>query len=96
MLILLAAAITLGVIGSLSHTSKHDAQFDAKMAVLREEIDHHVEEEEGELFPKVQKLLADDELDDLGTVMEDLADELKEDGAPRAHVPAETGEATGL
>ena len=27
-----------------------DEQFDAKMKVLKELIDHHVEEEEGELF----------------------------------------------
>jgi serine-type D-Ala-D-Ala carboxypeptidase/endopeptidase (penicillin-binding protein 4) len=33
-LILLAAAITLGLVGSLSHTSKHDAQFDAGSAVV--------------------------------------------------------------
>jgi serine-type D-Ala-D-Ala carboxypeptidase/endopeptidase (penicillin-binding protein 4) len=33
-LILLAAAITLGLLGSLSHTSKHDAQFDAGSAIV--------------------------------------------------------------
>ena len=33
-LILLAAAITLGLIGSLSHTSNHDAQFDAGAPVV--------------------------------------------------------------
>jgi D-alanyl-D-alanine carboxypeptidase/D-alanyl-D-alanine-endopeptidase (penicillin-binding protein 4) len=33
-LILLAAAITLGLVGSLSHTSDHDAQFDAGSAVV--------------------------------------------------------------
>ena len=34
MLILLAGAITLGLLGSLSHTSNHDAQFDAGSAVV--------------------------------------------------------------
>ncbi|MFZ1994148.1 MAG: D-alanyl-D-alanine carboxypeptidase [Solirubrobacteraceae bacterium] len=34
MLILLAAAMTLGLLGSLSHTSNHDAQFDAGSAVV--------------------------------------------------------------
>ena len=34
MLIFLAAAITLGLIGSLSHTSNHDATFDAGSAVV--------------------------------------------------------------
>jgi hemerythrin superfamily protein len=84
------------IIADLLEMDADDAQFDAKMTVLREEIDHHVEEEEGELFPKVEKLLADDELEDLGMVMEDLAEELKEEGSPRAQVPAETGEAAPL
>ena len=34
MLILLAAAITLGLLGSLSHTSNHDAQFDAGSSIV--------------------------------------------------------------
>ena len=34
-----------------------DEQFDAKMKVLKELIEHHVEEEEGELFPIGAKML---------------------------------------
>ncbi len=33
-----------------------DETFDAKCQVLQEEVEHHVEEEETELLPKVQKL----------------------------------------
>jgi hemerythrin superfamily protein len=84
------------IIADLLEMDVDDAQFDAKMTVLEEEIEHHVEEEEGELFPKVKRMLAEDELEDLGIVMQDLADELKEDGAPRAAVPAETGEAAPI
>jgi hemerythrin superfamily protein len=32
-----------------------DEMFDARMQVLQEQIEHHVEEEETEYFPKVQK-----------------------------------------
>jgi hemerythrin superfamily protein len=32
-----------------------DEMFDAKVSVLKEQIEHHVEEEETEYFPKVQK-----------------------------------------
>jgi hemerythrin superfamily protein len=84
------------IIADLLELEPSDAQFDAKISVLREQVEHHVEEEEGDLFPKVKKLLSDDELDDLGVVMEDTAEELKADGAPREQVPAETGSAAPL
>ncbi|HEY6051285.1 MAG TPA: hemerythrin domain-containing protein [Thermoanaerobaculia bacterium] len=84
------------VIADLLECEPSDPQFDAKVKVLQEQIDHHVEEEEEELFPKVQKMLSKDELEDLGMVMEDLAQELLEGGAPRQQVPAETGAAAPL
>jgi hemerythrin superfamily protein len=83
-------------IADLMEMSPGDAQFDAKCTVLKEQIEHHVEEEEDELFPKVKKLLKKEELEDLGVVMEDMAEELKSSGAPRQNVPAETGEAAPL
>src|SRR5205814_6742902 len=66
------------IIADLLEMDPAEGQFDAKIAVLKEQVEHHVEEEEGELFPKVQKLLSEDELEDLGVVMEDMAEELKE------------------
>ena len=68
-----------------------DRQFEAKIAVLKEQVLEHAKEEEKELFPKVKKVLAKDELDDLGMVMEDMARELEEMGSPRMQVPSETG-----
>jgi len=83
-------------IADLMEMSSDEPQFDAKVKVLKEQIEHHVEEEEQELFPKVRKVLAKEELEDLGVVMEDMAEELKASGAPREAVPAETGEAAPL
>ena len=84
------------LIADLLDMSPEDAQFDAKVTVLREQVEHHVEEEEGELFPRVKKMFKEDELEDLGMVMEDMAEELKDPGAPCESVPAETGSAAPL
>jgi hemerythrin superfamily protein len=84
------------LIADLMEMSSDDPQFDAKVTVLQEQIEHHVEEEENELFPKVRKMLKKEELEDLGVVMEDMAEDLKASGAPRESVPAETGKAAPL
>jgi hemerythrin superfamily protein len=84
------------LIADLLEMSSDDPQFDAKVSVLQEQIEHHVKEEENELFPKVRKMLKTEELEDLGVVMEDLAEELKASGAPRESVPTETGSAAPL
>jgi hemerythrin superfamily protein len=44
-------------------------RFDAKVTVLKESVEHHVEEEEQEWFPKLRKALGQRELDELGEVL---------------------------
>jgi hemerythrin-like domain-containing protein len=77
------------VIADILDSSPSDPQFHAKVKVLKEQIERHVREEEGELFPKVQKLFSKDELLDLAVVMQDTAEDL-EKGAPRESIAAET------
>jgi hemerythrin superfamily protein len=43
------------LIAQLEGMNPGDALYDAKVKVLGEYIDHHVKEEEGEMFPKVKK-----------------------------------------
>jgi hemerythrin superfamily protein len=81
------------LIADLLEMTPDDPQFDAKIAVLKEQVEHHIEEEEAELFPKVRRMFKADELEDLGVAMEDMAEDLKAEGAPRESVPAETGSA---
>ncbi|MCU1461518.1 MAG: hemerythrin [Acidimicrobiales bacterium] len=50
-------------------TPEHE-RFDAKMKVLTESVRHHVEEEEGELFPEVREALGRKALAEIGEQME--------------------------
>ncbi len=42
-----------------------DEQFEAKVTVLKEAVEHHAEEEEDELFPAAEKLFGAEKLDEL-------------------------------
>ena len=84
------------IIADLVEKDLEDDVFDAKMSVLQEQIEHHVEEEEKELFPKVKKLLASERLAELGEEMEAMYDELMAAGDARLQVPNETGDAAPI
>src|SRR5689334_20511679 len=55
-----------------------DERFDAKTTVLMENVEHHMEEEEQEWFPKVREGLGRKQLQDIGAEMLE-----KRDKAPR-------------
>ena len=61
-------------------TSPTASSFEAKVTTLKELIEHHVEEEEEELFPKVEKKVDADELDALGKRMKTTFDAAVERG----------------
>ena len=84
------------VLSDLLDTEIEDETFDAKIKVLKEQVEHHVEEEETDLFPKVRKLFDADELEAIGQAMSAEQAELEEKGNPRDAVPDETEEAATL
>ena len=47
------------LIGQIEGSSPSDDHYDAKVKVLGEYIDHHVQEEENEIFPKVRRAKVD-------------------------------------
>lgn len=66
-----------------------------RVTVLKELIEHHVKEEEQELFPKVQAKLSSEELERLGVQMEELFDRAVAAGLERI-VVANTQELSSL
>jgi hemerythrin superfamily protein len=52
-------AIAKDLIGQIEAAAPSDPLYDAKLKVLSEYIDHHVKEEEDEIFPKVKKSALD-------------------------------------
>lgn len=84
------------VLADLLTLSVEDEHFDAKLSVMKEQVNHHAhEEEEGELFPKVKKLLPAGELEAIGGEMLAMFEHLLK-SEPRQQVPRETDAAASL
>jgi iron-sulfur cluster repair protein YtfE (RIC family) len=71
------------VLAELPQVDPEDERFEAKMTVLSELVQHHVEEEEDEMFTSAQKL-GTDELEDLGERMEQRFEEVRGRRQPKA------------
>jgi len=84
------------VIADLLQLEAGDETFQAKAKVLQDEVEHHVEEEEETLFPRVERMFDDEALESLGKTMQGTADELEEAGNARQAVPSETERAATL
>lgn len=55
----------------LANLTDDSEKFKPKLQVLMEDIEHHVQEEEGEMFEMVQKQFDEATLEELGTQMEE-------------------------
>lgn len=58
------------VVEELTELPVTDEMWGAKAKVLQENLEHHIEEEEGDLFATARALLDKDELDEIGTRMD--------------------------
>ena len=58
------------LMGELEALDVSDETWGAKALVMKENVEHHIEEEEGEMFPKARSVFDAAELDDLGQRME--------------------------
>ena len=76
------------LLADLLDTEADDPKFEAQMKVLKEQVEHHVGEEEGELFPAARKVLGKEELIAIAQEMTALQLELEEQ-EPRNMIPDE-------
>ena len=60
------------IMGELEATDVTDETWSAKFKVMKENIEHHIEEEEGEMFKQARQIFDDAELEDLGKRMNEL------------------------
>jgi hemerythrin superfamily protein len=66
------------LIADIERMETGESLYDAKVKVLGEYIDHHVEEEEGELFPKLKKQ-TEDQFDGVFAQMKEMRQALEKD-----------------
>ncbi len=57
------------LVREISNLTKESEKFDPKMEVLIESTEHHLMEEEGQMFPKVEKHFDEATLEELGKAM---------------------------
>ena len=61
----------------IAELTPDDDEFDAKMKVLQENVEHHADEEEKEMFPQAKEHLSADQRAELGRQMESRKEALK-------------------
>ena len=80
-------------LGELSELSGNTEAFRAKLKVLMEDVEHHVQEEEDEMFPMVREQIDDKDIQKLGPRLQKEKAKVMERMAARKKTPA-TGRRT--
>ena len=68
----------------LAALSDDSEKFEPKLKVLMEDVEHHVKEEEGEMFPLVEDQFDEEILEELGAAMEAEKKDFKQELAAAA------------
>jgi len=57
------------ILGAMKKLSPSDEAYDAKFTTLKENVEHHIEEEEGEMLPEAEKKIPAGQMAELGQAM---------------------------
>jgi iron-sulfur cluster repair protein YtfE (RIC family) len=83
------------LLAQVSSITLADETYDMKIKVLKEDVEHHVKEEEEEMFPDAKKFLGENRLVELGVQLEARKQELEKNNLaskpasgnqPKAHI----------
>lgn len=82
------------LLAQVSSITPADESYDMKIKVLKEDVEHHVKEEEGEMFPDAKRFLGESRLVELGAQLEarkqqienNLASKPASGNQPRSHI----------
>ena len=69
------------VMAEIDETPFEDETWGAKLTVMKENLEHHIEEEEGEMFKQCRQIFDAEELVELGDQMQMRKEELQEQRA---------------
>jgi hemerythrin-like domain-containing protein len=72
------------ILEELEMTPVSDETWGAKFTVAKENLEHHIEEEEGDMFKKARQIFSDDELEQMGTKMAEIRSLAKQVAATTA------------
>lgn len=72
------------VLPDIKETSPSALEFAGRVKVLKELLEHHIEEEESDMFPQASKLLGKRRLEELGEQMQSLRKTLESESKKRA------------
>lgn len=67
------------VLPDLKVTDPGSVEFSGRAKVCKELLEHHIEEEESEMFPQARELFDDARLEEMGKQMSELRDRLKKE-----------------
>jgi hemerythrin superfamily protein len=67
------------LLAQISSITPTDETYDMKIKVLKEDVEHHVKDEEGEMFPDARRFLGESRLAELGAHLEARKQQLEND-----------------
>lgn len=66
------------ILNELSNSNKGEEQWKAKLKVLKDMVEHHVEEEEGEMFEAADQVLGKTKLQQIGDRFTEVKEQIKQ------------------